>query len=65
MANMDRVSELLIFLTYLSHLCQIKLDNRFKGSEHLRTNIYMAIDGIHFRISEPFPFSKKWFSHKF
>ena len=24
----------------------------------------MAIDGLHFRINEPSPFSKKWYSHK-
>lgn len=25
----------------------------------------MSIDGTHFPIVEPWPFSKKWFSHKF
>ena len=43
----------------------MKLDNRFKGTDCLRTNIYMSIDGVHFRICEPSPFSRKWYSHKF
>ena len=25
----------------------------------------MTIDGVHFKIYEPYPFNKKWFSHKF
>ena len=25
----------------------------------------MSIDGVHFKICEPFPFSEKWYSHKF
>lgn len=35
MAKMNRVSELLIFLILFLHHCQVKLDNRLKGCEHL------------------------------
>lgn len=41
---------------------QVEWDNRFKNSEHL--NMRVSLDGTDFRIREPQPFNKKWYSHK-
>ena len=45
----------------------MKWANRFKAGPHgprVRT-CYVTVDGTDFRIAEPMPFSKKWYSHKF
>lgn len=41
---------------------QIKFENRNKNST---SNTKVSLDGVDFRIREPIPFNKKWFSHKF
>jgi len=42
---------------------QSKWKDRVKGRSFM--NCYVSIYGTDFRISEPLPFNKKWFSHKF
>lgn len=34
-----------------------------EGTEN--SNMHVSLDGTDFRIYEPTPFSKRWFSHKF
>lgn len=46
---------------------QIRWTDRFKPGPYgarVRT-CYVTLDGTDFRIAEPMPFSKKWYSHKF
>lgn len=40
----------------------MKWENRLKGG---RSEMMVSLDGTDFRIREPIPFNKKWFSHKF
>jgi len=40
------------------------LYNRFSGSIQ-NQRAFLTVDGTHFRLYEPYPFNKKWFSHKF
>lgn len=42
---------------------QVKWENRLKNS--VSKNMNVTLDGTDFTISEPKPFNKKWFSHKF
>lgn len=41
----------------------MKWENRLKNSND--GDIKVSLDGTDFRICEPMPFNKKWFSHKF
>lgn len=41
---------------------QVKWENRNKKST---STVKVSLDGTDFKIREPVPFSKKWFSHKF
>lgn len=43
--------------------CKIKLENRFIADNGSRC--LMTVDGTDFRILEPQPFHKKWYSHKY
>lgn len=41
---------------------QVKWENRLKNP--IAENMFVSLDGTDFRIQEPIPFDKKWFSHK-
>ena len=43
---------------------QIKLNKRF-DKRTPGQQVFMSLDGVHFRIFEPRPFRSGWFSHKF
>ena len=51
------------YLNFFLLLLQIKWENRFLGDKGKTCKV--ANDGTDFRIYEPQPFSKKWFSNKF
>lgn len=42
----------------------IRLENRFFGYDGA-SNCLISVDGTHCPINEPWPFEKKWYSHKF
>lgn len=42
----------------------IKLEKRFLGFDG-STNCLISVDGTHCPVNEPWPFEKKWYSHKF
>ena len=48
---------------YYYYALQIVFENRHRNSNG--KTCLITVDGIDFRINEPKPFSKKWYSHKF
>lgn len=40
------------------------MEQRYENAES-NQNYFSSIDGVDFKICEPKPFNKKWFSHKF
>ena len=43
---------------------QINLSNRFLNATTNQV-VFLTVDGVHFRIYEPTPFHRGWYSHKF
>lgn len=68
LSNMNVVKLFLQIL--LRHVCiiiyssQILWENRFHGSAVGQT-CFCSLDGVDFRIKEPKPFNRLWYSHKF
>lgn len=52
------------FLNRVSNFLKICWDSRLKSHDYF-DDVYCSVDGTDCRINEPFPFSGKWFSHKF
>jgi hypothetical protein len=46
-----------------SNALKIRWENRFRGDRNKACKV--TVDGTDFRINEPSPFNRKWFSHKF
>jgi hypothetical protein len=61
-----------LFLTLLLALTafwycftSLQVQWRFRKAVNSTANVYVTVDGTDFRIQEPRPFSKSWFSHKY
>jgi len=50
------------FVNLLAQLNVVKWENRLKNSN---SNMHVSLDGTDYRIREPQPFNRKWYSHKF
>lgn len=50
-------------ICYYLLIVQVKWENRLKNSRI--PGLHVSLDGTDFRVREPTPFSKKWYSHKF
>lgn len=67
LSNMNVVilfSEILNFSKTEKNTLQIIFENRFNMSVAGQT-AYVSLDGVDFKIDEPKPFSRLWYSHKF
>ena len=45
-------------------LQQIRWENRYLGADRKKTCL-ITVDGTDFKIREPYPFAKAWYSHKY
>lgn len=55
---------MLISYTNENYFFQIIWEKRLEVMNDLQ-NVFISIDGVDFKINEPTPFDKKWYSHKF
>ena len=59
----DNKTSLTLSLSFAFYLLQIKWEYRLVVPQRCR--VYVTVDGTDFRIKEPSPFSKSWYSHKY